>query len=29
MFDTLASREEDSIKDVLRCLQKHIGEART
>jgi rubrerythrin len=29
MFEKLASREEESISDVVRCLQKHIGDART
>lgn len=27
VFATLAEREQQSIRDLVKCLQKHIGEA--
>jgi hypothetical protein len=27
MFGRLADREQESIQDLLRCLEEHIGEA--
>jgi rubrerythrin len=29
VFDRLAGRERESIQDLVRCLEKHIGSART
>jgi rubrerythrin len=28
VFATLAEREQESIRDLVTCLQKHIGEVR-
>jgi hypothetical protein len=28
VFATLADREQESIRDLVQCLQKHIGEVR-
>jgi hypothetical protein len=29
MFERLAAREQESIQDLLRCLEKHVGSARS